>query len=84
VTDEGLRALAAATALTSLNLSCCHLVTDEGVRALATAPVLDDIDLSWCELVKEKVVGALAIAIARRGEASGAMICEDRDVFFYT
>jgi len=38
VTDEGLRAVAAAcTPLTSLDLGWCEMVTDEGLRAVAAA-----------------------------------------------
>jgi hypothetical protein len=46
VTDEGLRALAQLTGLTSLNLSRCFNVTDDGVRVLARMTGLQQVGVA--------------------------------------
>jgi hypothetical protein len=62
VTDEGLRAVAAASPqLTSLILAGCSSVTDEGVQALAAAcPHLTSLDLDGCISVTDRGLRALA------------------------
>jgi hypothetical protein len=69
VTDEGVRALGAAPALASVDLSCCRRVTDEGVRALMAAPALAHVKLTYCKRVTAKCKRALGVAHVSAMEA---------------
>ena len=45
MTNDGLRAVAALTSLTHLDLTCCSLVTNDGLRAVAALTSLIHLDL---------------------------------------
>jgi hypothetical protein len=48
LTDEGVRALAPLTNITSLNLAHCREVTDKGVRSLAPLTAITSLNLLHC------------------------------------
>jgi hypothetical protein len=61
LTDEGMRAVASLTSITSLNLNFCRRVTDEGLLAVSRLPALKSLNLGVCK----KVTNAGLLAVSR-------------------
>jgi hypothetical protein len=61
LTDESLRAVSVLPALTSLDLTGCHLVTARGLRALSSCTTLTSLNLTCCNKVTDKTLRAVSI-----------------------